>query len=346
MHALLLRAGRHPWCECFLRLWPGSALALVVMLAATFISEHYGGPQLLYALFFGLAFHFLYDNARCRPGIDWCTRFVLRAGVALLGASMTAGQIGALGIGPLAVATGGVASTVLLGAWLARRFGAGTDFGLLCASAVSICGASAALAVSAVMPKGPGSERQTLLAVVGVTSLSTLAMILYPGIARLLGLSDVAAGIFLGGTIHDVAQVVGAGLMISHTAADTAVLVKLFRVALLVPLVAGLAWYWRRRAHRAGETGALPGARSALVPAFLLAFIALVLVNSAGLLPSALGEVMSLASRFCLVLAIAALGIKTSFEELVKLGWHPLALLLIDTLWLALIFLGYLLLRH
>jgi len=327
-----------PWILQTRSLWPGLALPLLIMLGATFISEHYGGPQLLYALLFGLAFHFLHQDARCRPGIEFCARTLLRIGVALLGARITLAQIGQLGIGPLATAALGIVSTIALGAWLARRFGLKTDFGLLCGAAVSICGASAALAVAAVMPKTAENERHTLLTVVGVTGLSTLAMIAYPLLAKALQWSDTGAGIFLGGTIHDVAQVIGAGLMISHEAGDVAVIVKLFRVTLLVPVVAVLAWYWRQRSS-APSSG---GRQAPLLPFFLIGFMALVLVNSLGGLTPRFTEALSQISRICLVIAISALGIKTSFEELLKLGWRPMALMLVETLWLAAVFVIYL----
>jgi len=262
---------------------------------------------------------------------------LLRIGVALLGARITLAQIGQLGMGPLATAVIAVASAIALGAWLARRLGLGTDFGLLCGAAVSICGASAALAVAAVMPKTPDNERHTLLTVVGVTGLSTLAMVVYPLLAKILRLDDSGAGIFLGGTIHDVAQVVGAGLMMSHETGDVAVIVKLFRVTLLVPVVAVLAWYWRRRSST-GDAGP----RTPLLPFFLVGFMALVLANSLGVVTPRLNEALGQVSRVCLVVAIAALGIKTSFEELVKLGWRPMALMLIETLWLVAIFAVYL----
>lgn len=327
-----------PWLLHTRSLWPGLALPLLIMLAAAFVSEHYGGPQLLYALLFGLAFHFLHQDERCRPGIEFCAKTLLRIGVALLGARITLSQIGRLGIGPLTTAMLGIASTIALGAWLARRFDLKTDFGLLCGAAVSICGASAALAVAAVMPKTEESERHTLLTVVGVTGLSTMAMVVFPLLAKGLRLDDTAAGIFLGGTIHDVAQVVGAGLLLSHETGDVAVIVKLFRVTLLVPVVAALAWYWRRRSGGQGDAGR----RTPLLPFFLVGFMALVLANSLGVVTPRLNEALGLVSRASLVVAISALGIKTSFEALVKLGWRPMALMLLETLWLVTVFAVYL----
>lgn len=321
-------------------IWPGVAVPVLIGLAGTFVSENYGGPQLLYALLFGLALNFLHQDVRCRLGIEFCARTLLRLGVALLGARITLGQIGELGPGPLATAVAGILSTILLGAWLARRLGLQADFGLLSGAAVSICGASAALAVAAVMPRSKKAEQQTLLVVVGVTGLSTLAMIAYPLAAKAFGLPDAAAGVFLGGTIHDVAQVIGAGLTISHEAGDTAVIVKLFRVALLVPVVAALACYWRWRSKDARGAG---GVRAPLLPLFLVGFLALVLLHSAGFVPPGVSEVLTGLSRTCLVVAIAALGVKTSFEQMAKLGWRPVGLMVVETVWLAGLFLGFVL---
>jgi uncharacterized membrane protein YadS len=137
-----------------------------------------------------------------------------------------------------------------------------------------------------------------------------------------------------------VAQVIGAGLTISHEAGDTAVIVKLFRVALLVPVVAALACHWRWRSKDARDAAA---ARTPLLPLFLVGFLALVLVHSAGFMPAPVGDALGGLSRACLVVAIAALGVKTSFEQLVKLGWRPVALMVAETLWLAGLFVGYVL---
>jgi uncharacterized integral membrane protein (TIGR00698 family) len=151
-------------------------------------------------------------------------------------------------------------------------------------------------------------------------------MILYPLAVPLLGLSDAAAGVFLGGTIHDVAQVVGAGYMISPEAGITATYVKLLRVTLLVPVVLVLSLAYRHAA---------PSRARLLPPWFLIAFVALAAVNSAGAIPPLAGETLAVVSRACLVAAIAALGIMTSFGELAALGWRPIALLGAQTAFLA-----------
>jgi len=314
---------------------PGALTAGTIALAATFISEHYGGPQLLYALFFGMAFNFLAGDARIQPGIDFVARRLLRFGVALLGARITIGQVGALGVGPVVLVVFATVATIAFGAFLGKRLTRSTSEGLLTGGAVGICGASAALALSAAMPRNAQNQRFTLLTVVGVTALSTLAMILYPAIARLLGLDTTAAGIFFGGTIHDVAQVVGAGAMVSPEAADTATVVKLLRVALLVPAVMVFSLIYRGQKGQARATERPP-----LLPAFLVGFIALVALNSTGVVSHEVSGALSQVSRWCLVAAIAGLGVKTSFQQLAALGWRPVALMVGETVFLAALNLG------
>ena len=297
-------------------------------MTATFVSERYGGPQFLFALLFGIAFNFLATHPRTRAGIEFTARTVLRFGVGLLGARITLEQIAALGAGPVLLVVVAVVATIAFGAWIARYFKRSLAEGVLTGGAVAICGASAALAISAVLPRNERTSQFTLLTVVGVTALSTLAMILYPAAVPLLALDDVGAGLFLGGTIHDVAQVVGAGYMISPEAGVNATFVKLLRVAMLVPAVVAISLLFRRRG--AGGRGRAP-----LLPWFLVMFVILVAVNSAGWVPPQTGEWLAGFSRWCLVAAIAALGVMTSFAELAALGWQPVILMVSETLFLA-----------
>ncbi len=317
---------------------PGLLLCGVIALAATFVSEHYGGPQLLYALLIGLAFHFLSRDPKISVGLDFCSKTVLRAGVALLGLRITLAQVGALGWRTALLVTLGVASTITLGLLLARWYRRPVTEGLLSGCAVGICGASAALAVSSVLPSTRENERFTLLTVVGVTLMSTLAMVLYPLLAAAIGLSSGQAGIFFGATIHDVAQVVAAGMMLSDAgntaAADSATVVKLFRVMLLLPVVLLLSLVLRKRSGGADKPPAAQGA-PVLQPGFLLAFIAFMLLATFSLIPAGLAQSASGASRALLVLAIAAAGVKTSFEDLLKLGWTPVLMLLAESVWIA-----------
>lgn len=309
-------------------LMPGILTCVTLGLASTFISEHYGGPVMLYALLFGMAFNFLSEEGKCMPGVELTVRTVLRFGVALLGVRITLDQVSDLGFWPLAMVVGAVISTILVGWGTARILGLSRDQGLLSGGAVAICGASAAMALSLVLPKDEESERRTILTVVGVTTLSTVAMVVYPTLVQLLEMNHYTAGIFLGGTIHDVAQVVGAGFMISPETGDVSTLVKLMRVAMLVPVVFIFSLMFRHRNHGEDESS------TPLLPGFLVAFVLLVFINSTGLLPAVVVEGMTDLSRWCLVSAIAALGIKTSLGKLAVVGWLPVILMLVETVYL------------
>jgi len=164
--------------------------------------------------------------------------------------------------------------------------------------------------------------------VVGVTTLSTIAMVVYPVIAGALGLGEHTAGVFLGATIHDVAQVVGAGYSVSTTAGDTATIVKLFRVAMLLPVVLVVSFV----VQRSGSASSDGAGRPPLLPMFLVGFAALVVVNSAGWLTQPVAGGLQEASRWSLVTAIAALGTKTSLGDLARVGWKPVAIIIGETL--------------
>lgn len=307
------------------RLTPGALTSLTIAMASAFVSEHYGGPTLLFALLIGMALHFLSKETAAAEGIAFSARTILRIGVALLGARVSAGQIAELGMEPIIVVVVGVIATLLFGRFLARPLGLTSSQGVLTAGSVAICGASAALAISAVLPQNKNTERDTLFTVAAVTTLSTIAMILYPLLVKALGLDDRAAGILLGGAIHDVAQVVGAGHLISEEVGAVATYVKLLRVAMLIPVVMAIAWFFR------GE--AVSGSRPKL-PGFLIVFALLAIANSFGLIPAAISDVAGDVSRWCLICAIAALGMKTSLEELAKIGWRPMAIAIAETLFL------------
>jgi len=307
---------------------PGLVASLVIAAAAAFLADHYSGPVMLFALLLGMAMNFLSEVDRCRAGIRFASGFVLRLGVALLGFRITLSQIVALGWRPVALVIALVSLTILASIWVARRMGYSGLFGLLTGGATAICGASAAMAISAALPPDPQKERNTLFTIIGVSTLSTIAMIIYPALIQLFGLDDVHSGMFIGGTIHDVAQVVGAGYAISPEAGDTATVVKLMRVAMLLPVIVATGLLVRSK-------GAGEGERPPLLPWFLAAFLALVVFNSLLPIPAFIQDGGSTASRWCLVTAIAALGIKTHFSEVLEIGWKPVALMIFETLFIA-----------
>lgn len=224
---------------------------------------------------------------------------------------------------------------------MARQLKRPSSEGLLSGGAVAICGASAALAISAALPQNKDNEKFTLLVVVGVTVMSTMAMVMYPLMLSFLEFGPIGAGVVLGGTIHDVAQVVAAGMMMGPETGDVATIVKLFRVMLLMPVVLLIAIFYRNH----------PGVKSSnesaqILPGFLLAFIVFVLLASMNFLEPHWVEAASNTSRWLLVTAIAAAGIKTSFKDLLQLGWYPVLMLVTETLFIALVVTTAVLLVH
>jgi uncharacterized integral membrane protein (TIGR00698 family) len=310
------------------RLAPGLLLSGTVAAAAAFLAAHYGAPVMLFALLIGMAFNFLHEQGPCRAGVDLAAKFVLRLGVGLLGVRIALGDLVQIGAQGALVLAGLVAATIATGLAIAPLMKRNWRFGLLTGGAVAICGASAALALAAVIPANDRTERNTLFTVMGVTVLSTVAMIAYPILFQALGFSERQTGFLIGATIHDVAQVVGAGFSVSDAAGETAVMVKLFRVALLPVVLVAVAV-----ALRFGPHGGASG-RIALLPWFMVLFLALAVLGSVVDLPPSLVDQVNTLSRACLIVAIAALGIKTSLRALTVAGGGNLVVLATETLML------------
>ncbi|QJR12804.1 hypothetical protein DSM104443_03897 [Usitatibacter rugosus] len=310
------------------RVFPGLAVCAVVAIAATFLSVHYRASAMLFALLLGMALNFLTEEGQCRAGIQVASSHVLRIGVALLGLKITVDQVVALGWEVVVLVVVAVVATVLVGLLVARAMKLTNAFGTLTGGAVAICGVSAALAIASILPKHQHAERDASFTAIGVTALSTLAMIVYPLIVGAFGLNQHEAGIFLGGTIHDVAQVVGAGYSVSQDTGDTATIVKLLRVGMLLPVCLAIGVALHVRGSEA--------ARSApLLPWFAVVFAILVVVNSLGFIPKSVADAGNELSRWFLVTAIAAIGMKTSIKSLIAMGLKPVMLVVLETVFLA-----------
>jgi uncharacterized integral membrane protein (TIGR00698 family) len=310
---------------------PGILICVTIATAAQFLAQHYGAPQMLFALLLGMSFHFLAEDGPCRSGVSYSANTLLRFGVALLGLRITVDQVINLGLNTVILIIGGLVMTLIFGIGASKIMGRGIRFGILTGGSVAICGASAALAIATILPKSKNGERDTIFTVIAVTTFSTIAMVLYPIIATFMGLEDSLSGIFLGGTIHDVAQVVGAGYTISDEAGDIATVTKLFRVAMLVPVVLVLSIVFH------GEN---KSTKRTPLPLFIVGFCALVALNSSGVIPSLLHRLLIDLSQWCLVTAIAALGIKTSLKAMMTIGFQPVAVLLMETVFIAIWILG------
>ena len=316
-------------------LFPGVVVAGMTAITAQWLAEHYATPAMLLALLLGIALSFLGEEGKTVPGIAYSARTLLRLGIALLGARISFGLAAELGWPLLLLIIGAVALTIGFGILVGRFFGAKWRFSFLTAGSVAICGASAALAIAAILPKDERSEERLLFTVMGVTVLSTIAMILYPIIVNMLNLTDLAAGVFLGGTIHDVAQVVGAGFSVSQEVGDTSTLVKLIRVSLLAPVVI-IATLLIRRFATPDEGSERPP----IVPGFVMGFLVLATLNSLGYIPAVVSQTLSEASRWLLLTAIAAVGMKTNLKQVLSVGGAAITLIITQTIFIATVILS------
>ena len=308
---------------------PGLLLSALVagaaVSAAPLVAKIAPIPAMVIALAIGIALNPIARRGAFQPGITFCLKTLLRWAVALLGLRIALGEIVALGWGTALLVVAAMALTVASGFLFARAFGQQSAYGALAGAGTAVCGASATLATSIVLPDYKGKEADVAFVVVAVNALSTLAMVVYPLICAALGFDHQLTGVMLGATIHDVAQVVGSGYAVSEPTGNTAVIVKLFRVFLLFPVVLVIGWSFARRSVTS-EAARIP------FPTFALVFVALCVLNSIAPSWVAVAPVFAQikaplieASTWGLLIAIAALGLGTSLPAIAALGWRHVA---------------------
>ncbi len=315
---------------------PGIASTLIIALAATYLSDHYHAPPVIFALLLGMALNELSSEARYLPGINVSARALLRLSVALLGLRITFGQIGSLGWWTAAMVITSVPLTIGFGWALAKLLKLEGRFGILSGGAVGICGASAAMAIAVAWPR-KDSERDTVVVIACITTYSTIAMVLYPALLTHLHFDPLQTGRFLGGSIHDVAQVVAAAYASSPQAGDAATIVKLMRVAMLLPAVLIITLMAARKVGHTEPTAA----RVPVLPGFLLAFVALAALNGFHIISTSIAAALTELSKWLLVISVAALGMKTSLRDMVAVGSTAIALIAAETIFLALLILAW-----
>jgi uncharacterized integral membrane protein (TIGR00698 family) len=312
-----------------------AAVAVAAVIAEPLLKRLTGGfslPAMVLALFIGIALNRFAADPRFAPGITWCVKKLLRIAIGLLGLRIALGDVLGLGVGVLVLTVASMAVTIAGAIWLARLFGQDAGYGALAGAANAVCGASATLATTTVVPNYPRKDADTAFTVVMANAVSTVVMLAYPPLCLWLGLSPRETGLMLGLTIHDMAQVVGAGYAVSEPVGNSAVVVKLFRVFLLLPVVLAIGWWFVRRGGTAGEAKVPP-------PVFAIVFLVLVLLNTAAMAMPALAPVylplkglLGEVSRWGLLLAIAALGLGTSVGAILAVGWRHVAVFMGATL--------------
>lgn len=274
------------------------------------------------------------------PGIQFCSKRMLRIGIILYGFRLTFADVAAVGTAGITIDAIIVVTTLLIGIFFGRVLKMDSETALLTATGSSICGAAAVLGAEATINTKP---YKTAVAVATVVIFGTVSMLLYPVVyaSGCLDLTPVEMGIFAGSTLHEVAHAAGAGAAMGPEVAPTAVIVKMIRVMMLVPVLLVFAWWMATKASKRNTTGAKG---RITIPWFALGFLAVIGFNSFDLLPQELVSVLNWLSTFFLTMAMTALGVGTTFESLKRAGAKPFALATI--LWIWLLGAGYLMARY
>lgn len=326
------------------RLLPGLSLAALLAALALGLGENawlatHGFGALSLAIVLGMAVgNTVYPRiaARSSAGVVFSKGPLLRMGVVLYGLRLTVQDIGQVGLAGVLIDATVLGSTFCIAYLLGTRWlGLTRETSLLIGAGSSICGAAAVLAAEPVVR---ARAEQVTVAVATVVLFGSLALFLYPVLHQLnqswawIPGGERGFGIYVGATLHEVAQVVAVGRSLSPEAADAAVIAKMLRVMMLAPVLIGLS-AWMARGQHAGQPGAQGKPRLA-IPWFAFGFAAVVLFNSLHWLPQGLVTALTALDTFLLTLAMAALGLSTHLSVIRQAGLKPLALGLILFAWL------------
>lgn len=317
----------------------GILLIALFACAAFYISEAQFLKDLSFSpMIIGIILGMLYANSLRNnlpetwvPGIQFCSKKVLRLGIILYGFRLTFQDIVNVGVSGIVIDSIVVVVTILGGIWIGRMLKMDRETALLTSIGSGICGAAAVLGAESTIKTQP---YKTAVAVATVVIFGTISMFLYPVAYRSgwLDLSPQEMGIYAGSTLHEVAHAVGAGNAMGAEISDVAVIVKMIRVMLLVPVLLVLGFWVARRQAKNANAGAEKGKVS--IPWFAIGFLAVIGFNSFNLLPQVFVDAINYVDTFLLTMAMAALGAETSIDKFKKAGAKPFILAFCLDLWL------------
>lgn len=254
--------------------------------------------------------------------LNFSKKKLLRLGIILFGSHLTLQQLWAVGWQAAVLDVVVIASVLSLGyVFGVKVLGMGREETILTSVGSAVCGAAAILATEPVLK---AKQQHVSVAVATVVVFGTLALFCYPIIFAFTDISSAAFGVYIGSTVHEVAQAVAAGQAIDAEAMNNAVIVKLMRVMMLAPVVVTIAWLYQRAQIREGQVTARAG--TIPWPWFVLGFIVMVVINSLFVLPDWLSATLKLGAQLALTIAMAALGLQTKFSAVKAAGTKPLIL--------------------
>jgi len=295
------------------------------------LSFIYNAPAMLFALLLGMTISFINHSKKFADGIDFAASVLLKIGVVLMGFRLVFEDINAFGFLPIGCIFLIVLLTLCFGIGLSYFFKKNITLGLVSGAGVAICGASAVLAVNAVLPTKLQKTNNSIFVILTITILSTLSMIIFPVFAKFFDLSNFVSGFLIGSTIHDVAQVVGAGYSINDDAGILATFFKMVRVLALPVVILAVSYCYNSRD------------RSVLnFPIFILGFLVTAFLANSVEFPDFIINSSVTISSWLLVCAIAAIGMKTQFSDMKKVDLSLFLFVTMESIFILLVSLGFL----
>ena len=264
------------------------------------------------------------------PGIQFCSKRVLRFGIILYGFRLTFQNVLDVGLPAILIDAIVVTLTICGGVLVGKLLKMDKDIALLASVGSGICGAAAVLGAESAIKAKP---YKTAVAVSTVVIFGTLAMFVYPVLYRngVFDLNPQQMGIYTGSTVHEVAHVVGAGNAMGPEVSNSAIIVKMIRVMMLVPVLLVISFFMMRAAMKSGEGSSRDKIN---MPWFAILFLVVIAFNSFDLLPAGLVDFINTFDTFLLTMAMTALGAETSIDKFRKAGFKPFVLAFILFIWL------------
>ncbi len=300
-------------------LTPGIILSSVLAIGGIILSQVLRPYIAISALILAIIFGMIFRNMVGIPevtvsGVRFSIQRILRVAIVFLGFKLSIAEVYRIGIKGLTVVAIVIAGTLIFTAYVGRKFNLHKELALLIGSGTGICGASAAIAVGSVIN---AKHRDIAYAVATVTIFGTIAMFIYPVIESVLQLPDMIYGVWTGSSIHEVAQVVAAGFAVSDVSGGVSTIVKLSRVLFLAPIALILGIAHSRKDSDNFSFKAVP------IPYFIFGFIAMIFLNSTGIIPQPITGSIIRIDDFLLAIAMAGMGLNTDLRDMKEIGLSP-----------------------
>ncbi|MGL4336321.1 MAG: YeiH family protein [Turicibacter sp.] len=309
------------------KLVPGLLLSILIAIIATLLNQsiHIIGAS-VFALLMGMAINFfIKDSTKLKPGITFSSKSLLKFAIILLGTSLSISQIIEVGKYSIIVMIFTLAAAFGFGYLFGRLFKINWKLSSLISAGTGICGGTAVATLSQVID---ADDTDVAYAISATFIFDVVMVILFPIMGAYLGLSDMAFGLWAGTAVNDTSSVVAAGYAYSNAAGDFATIVKLTRTLSIIPVVLAFSYINERiKLKNHVDQGVVPSKKvnlKKIFPWFILLFLLAAVINSVGLIPVALSKSLASCSKFFMVIALAAIGLKTDIKDVKKSGFAPM----------------------